>query len=251
MITNKLLIIIAALYTPLGSSAAGFAADLRLKARIGYAIGGTAPVDLPASIRGLNSYVFQPNVSFGVDATQPLSGRWGVTFGVRYENKGMHTDARVKNYREAIVRGGESLEGRFTGDVTTQVSQWMVTLPLQANWRASQSLSLRIGPYLSIVTNQSFTGHAHNGYLRVGDPTGPKVELGNDPATRGNYNFTEHLRPLQWGVGMGADWQVGARLGLYADLNWGMSGVMKSSFKTIEQTLYPIYGTLGITYSIK
>ena len=36
-----------------------------------------------------------------------------------------------------------------------------------------------------------------------------------------------------------------------ADLNWGLSGFFKSSFKTLDQTLYPIYGTIGIAYKIK
>ena len=36
--------------------------------RIGYNIGGTAPVGMPATIRKLNSYDFQPNVSLGLDA---------------------------------------------------------------------------------------------------------------------------------------------------------------------------------------
>ncbi len=251
MRTTKIFITISALFLALGASAEGFMSDLSINGRIGYAIGGTAPVDLPASIRKLNKYVLQPNFSVGVDATKPISGRWGVTFGVKYENKGMNEDAQVKNYHEAIVRGGEMLDGRFTGDVTTQVRQWMVTLPLQANWRASRSLNLRIGPYLSILTSKSFTGYAHNGYLRVGNPTGPKVELGDDQSTRGNYNFTEHMRPLQWGVGMGADWYSGHRVGLYADISWGMSGVMRSSFKTIEQSLYPIFGTLGVTYNLR
>ena len=240
-----------ALTMSIQASAEGMADDVRLKARMGYSIGGTAPVDLPASIRKLNSYTLQPNISIGLDATKPITGRWGVTVGLRFENKGMHEDAQVKNYHEEIVRGGESLEGRFTGNVTTKVTMWMLTLPLQANWKASPRLGLRVGPYFSVLTHGTFRGYAHDGYLRVGDPTGAKIELGSDPSTRGDYDFSEHLRPLQWGVALGADWDAGSRIGLYADINWGMSGIHKSSFKTIEQSLYSIYGTVGITYTIR
>lgn len=235
----------------LSASAEGFIDDVSLKARIGYSIGGTAPVDLPASIRKLNSYTLQPNFSFGIDATKPIKGRWGITFGVKYENKGMNEDAQVKDYHEAIVRGGESLEGRFTGSVTTMVREWMVTVPLQVSWKASERLDLRVGPYLSVLTNRSFSGYAHDGYLRVGDPTGPKVELGNDQSTRGNYNFSEYMRRVQWGMDLGADWYIGHRIGLYADISWGLSGIHRSDFKTIEQSLYPIFGTFGITYKIR
>ena len=41
------------------------------------------------------------------------------------------------------------------------------------------------------------------------------------------------------------------RLGLSFDLSWGLTGIHKSDFKTVEQTLYPIYGTIALTYRLK
>ena len=35
---------------------------------VGYNIGGTAPIGMPASIRTLHSYTLQPNFTLGVDA---------------------------------------------------------------------------------------------------------------------------------------------------------------------------------------
>ena len=251
MTINKLIITVALGALTLTGHADEFAKDIEVKARLGYNIGGTAPVGLPATIRGLNSYHLQPNVSIGMDAIKPVSARWGVLVGLRFEGKGMHEDARVKNYHEEIVRGGETLAGQFTGDVTTKVKQWMFTIPLQATWSATPSLDFRLGPYLSILTSKSFTGFAHNGYLRVGDPTGTKVMLGEEESERGNYDFSEHMRPVQWGVNFGVDWYGHGRFGVFADLNWGLSGVHKSNFKTIEQTLYPIFATMGISYQIR
>ena len=48
----------------------------------------------------------------------------------------------------------------------------------------------------------------------------------------------------------GADWWFSNRLGGYLDLNWGLTGVHHRSFKTIEQTLYPIFGTVGVAYQL-
>lgn len=251
MTINRYILTVALGLVALATSAGNFASDLRVKGRLGYNIGGTAPIGLPASIRGLNSYTMQPNLCLGLDAVKPLQGRWGVLLGLRFEGKGMKEDALVKNYHEEIVRGGETLEGRFTGDVTTDVCQWMFTLPLQATWAATPQLDLRVGPYVSLLTSKSFTGHAHNGYLRVGDPTGTKVILGDDANTRGNYDFSDDMRPLQWGVNVGVDWYGRKRFGIFLDLNWGLSGVHKSSFKTIEQTLYPIFATVGVSYRIR
>lgn len=229
----------------------GFFGDITVKTRLGYNIGGTAPVGLPRSIRKLNSYTPQPNPSIGIEGVKPVGKGFGVLVGLRFENKGMKEDARVKNYHMEIIRGGQSLEGMFTGDVETKVREWMVTVPVQATWDASPKVQLRLGPYVSVLTSKGFTGNAHDGYLRVGNPTGPKVLLGSDEGTRGTYEFGDHMRRVQWGVGAGADWLLTGRFGIYGELNWGLNGIHHSSFKTIEQTLYPIFGTVGILYRIK
>jgi hypothetical protein len=91
----------------------------------------------------------------------------------------------------------------------------------------------------------------YNGYLRKGNPTGEKVEMGEEESTRGYYDFSDDMRPLQFGLNIGADWRVWHQFGLYANLSWGLTGEFKSDFKTVEQTLYPIYGTIGIVYQIK
>ena len=66
-------------------------------ARFGYNLGGTAPVGMPATIRSLDSYSIRPNFTLGVDAHHPFNDKWGIMFGLHFENKGMKTDATVKN----------------------------------------------------------------------------------------------------------------------------------------------------------
>ena len=97
--------------------------DLAYNLRVGYSIGGTAPLDMPASIRKLNKYTLTNNLQLGIDARRKFNDTWGVLAGVHFENKGMNEDAQVKNYKMKLVRGGQSLEGRFTGDVKTCVSR--------------------------------------------------------------------------------------------------------------------------------
>ena len=74
--------------------------------------------------------------------------------------------------------------------------------------------------------------------------------IGEGPDERGDYDFSESMRDVQMGVMLGADWHLSKRWGLYADISWGLTGIFKADFKTIEQTLYPIYGTIGVTYRI-
>ena len=82
-----------------------FYQDIEGYGRVGYNIGCNAPLPMPATIRSLNSYTLQPNVSFGVDAYKPITARWGAMVGIHFENKGMHIDADVKNYHMEIVKG--------------------------------------------------------------------------------------------------------------------------------------------------
>ena len=222
--------------------------DLHYQVRLGYNIGGTAPLPMPASIRSLNDYSFKANWSLGIDATKPLDDRWGVAVGLRFEAKGMKIDADVKNYHEVMVQGDQTLDGMFTGSVVTDVRQWMFTVPVQASLKVCRNVDLRFGPYVSVLTSKGFSGYAHDGYLRQGDPTGPKVIIGDTPGTMGYYNFSSDMRRFQWGVGVGADWIFWHNWGLYGEVNWGLSGLHKSSFLLLDQTLYPIFGQVGVIW---
>ena len=229
----------------------GLTDSLTYFARLGYNVGGTAPVGLPASIRKLNSYKIPANISLALDVYKPLDGRWGIMAGLHFGNKGMETDARVKSYYMEITQGGESLEGYFTGNVLTKVEEWLVTIPIEAVYDVSHSVRLRVGPYVSYVLSHHFHGDAYDGYLRRGTPVGVRGDLGNEPETRGSYDFSEHMRKFQFGLQAGMDYQFSRRWGAYAALSWGLTGVFKSDFHTIEQTLYPLYGTIGLSYKFR
>lgn len=233
-----------------GARAQEAATAREVKVRVGNNIGGTMPVGLPATIRNLNSYTPQIAPAIGADVLLPLHGSWGFLAGLRFERKAMREDATVKNYHMEIVRGGEHLAGMFTGRVTTRTSQWVATIPAQAVWHV-RNVNIKAGPYFSWCIDNTFDGWAHRGYLRVDDPTGAKIELGEEPGERGDYDFSEDLRRWQVGIGLGVDWSLGGRFGLYADINWGVSAAFKRDFHTIEQSMYPIYAQLGVTYRIK
>lgn len=229
----------------------GWFENTNVYGRLGYSIGGTAPLDMPASIRKLNSYSPRTNISAGVELYKPLSKHWGLATGLYIENKGMKTDATVKSYHMEIKRGGESLEGLFTGNVDTKVRQWMWTLPILATYELGSHFRLKLGPYGSVITSKTFEGYAYDGYLRKTNPTGNKVILGHEEGQRGTYDFSDDLRSLQWGIKVGCDYHFAKRWGAYAEVNWGVSGVFNKSFKTIEQTMYPIYGTFGLSYRLR
>lgn len=227
-----------------------FTDSISTEGRLGYNIGGSAPLGMPATIRSLDRFSLTPNLNFGVTATKRLSPRWGLRAGLQFENKGMDIDAGVKNYHMEITKGGETLGGVFTGNVVSRADLWMFTIPIQAVFKLSNKVKLRGGLYGSYLTGRKFDGWAYDGYLRVDDPTGVKVELGHDEGERGDYDFSPSLRHWQWGAVLGADWYFHRRIGIYAELDWGFSGIFVSGFHTVEQTLRPIYGSLGLTYRL-
>ena len=227
-------------------------------ARVAYNLGGTAPIGMPETIRTMHKYSLRPNFMLGVDAFHPFSEKWGIMFGLHFENKGMKTDATVKNYHMKITRGNEELEGMFTGSVVTKVDQSLATIPVQATYDISKKVRVKLGPYFSYVTSHKFSGYAYNGYIRVredghpkDDPTGQKVELGNGDGSRGDYDFSTDMRNWQFGIDAGADWYITKRWGASVGLTWGLSEIFKKDFDVIEQPLYPIYGTIGIIYQLK
>lgn len=108
---KTILIAVVALLTAVGAQAQSFfhkgvLSDVKYGARLGYNLGGSAPLNMPASIRKLNKFPLTPNIAFGINAEKPLDGDFGLMVGVRFENKGMSVDASVKNYKMEMVKGG-------------------------------------------------------------------------------------------------------------------------------------------------
>ena len=237
-----------ALITSLPSAAQTDTRKLQLKARVGYSIGGTAPLGLPATIRSIESFRLTPNFMVGVDGMYRLSEKFGLQAALHYEIKDMDGEVTTKGYHMKVKMDEDELEGLYTGHVRQIVRQRMITIPVQLTYELGKSLQLKAGPYLSLLLSKEFYGYASDGYLRKDDPTGVKVVMGSQEGEWATYDFSDDMRSCQMGVTVGIDWAFYRRLGLSADLSWGLTGIHRGDFKTVEQTLFPIYGTIGFFY---
>ena len=92
----------------------------------GVNLGGASPIPLPQEIRKIEG--FNPLLNLSIGATvykwfdqnrREQNNTWGIAFGFRLEQKGMETDASVKNYGMTIVNEGNQMSGRWTGKVHT------------------------------------------------------------------------------------------------------------------------------------
>ena len=123
--------------------------------KAGLSIGGTSPLPLPKEIRSIDSYA--PNIAIAIEGnTTKWFGKdkkWGMTAGIRLENKTMTTEATVKNYGMKIINtnGGE-LQGLWTGGVKTKVKNSYLTIPVLANYKISDRWKVSLGPYVSYMT---------------------------------------------------------------------------------------------------
>ena len=218
--------------------------------RAGFNIGGTSPLPLPKEIRSIDKY--QPGLAIAIEgyATKWLDPqrKWGLTLGVRLEDKKMTTEAGVKNYGMKIqnTNGGE-LQGLWTGGVKTNVKNSYLTVPVLANYRISKRWTAYAGPYFSYLTDGNFSGHVYEGHLRTPDETGSRVDFtGESVAT---YDFSDNLRKFQWGVQVGGEWAAYKHLTVHADLMWGLNDIFEKDFDTVTFSMYPIYLNFGFGYA--
>ena len=211
-------------------------------------IGGASPIPLPAEIRHIDGYNPNLNLQIGTTITKWLtpSRRWGVSVGLRLEEKGMKTRATVKNYGMEIVMDGNSVSGNWTGKVRTVYHSKQIAFPIMANLKINNRWKVIFGPYLALALNNDFNGEVHDGYLREGGPTGNKVTFEGDAYA--TYDFSDDIRLFQWGLQAGGSWLALRHLVVNANLTWGLNDIFNSSFKTVTFNLYPIYLNFGFGY---
>ncbi|MDD4636100.1 MAG: porin family protein [Bacteroidales bacterium] len=217
---------------------------LEYRVKAGFNLGGAAPIPLPAEIRSIESY--NPTLVFAIEGnvTKWMNNRWGLITGLRFESKGMKTDAKVKGYQmEMVSKQDGALKGVWTGSVKTHSRSAYMTVPLLATWKYNKRLQLELGGYYSLLIDGSFSGTAYDGYLRKGDPTGEKVLV-----SEAAYDFSDDLRNNHFGFQMGAEWRAFTHLNMYGDFTWGVNNIFKDDFKSISFAMYPIYLTLGFAY---
>ena len=97
--------------------------------RVGYVIGGTSPLPVPAEIRAINSFKPLGGITFGADYYHMFTRRVGLQAGVHFFHEGFSTSADVKNYRMGITQGNNYLEGNFTGVDVTNTTLTGITIP--------------------------------------------------------------------------------------------------------------------------
>lgn len=225
--------------------------SIEYKVRLGYTIGGTMPLPIPAEMRRINEFAPKGGVTLGADFTYMCSRRWGINTGLHFFYEGFHTSADVKGYQMSITMDDNFMSGYFTGTDVTDMTHLGMTVPVQATCRLSPRWNLSLGPYVTAFFNSTFSGEVYDtkdgvGYLRVDTPTGERVTI--DHETPATYEFDENMRKWGAGVELTADWKATSRLNVFGLLDWGLANGVDPDFEAVAFPMYPIYGTVGLAY---
>lgn len=215
--------------------------------RAGLSMGGTAPIPMPVEIRGVDKYNPKLNVHVEGQATKWLDPHWGVVMGLRMEQKGMVTTARVKNYRTELLLGeGTVVKGHWTGDVESNYASSSVVIPISVAYRVNSHGKLIAGLYGGYRFDGSFTGHVTDGHFRMGSPIGDRVDF---PAgERATYDFTDQLSRFEAGMQVGGSWRAYRHFLVYAELRASFTPIFPDSFTALTTRLYPMYISTGFSY---
>jgi hypothetical protein len=214
----------------------------------GINLGGASPIPLPVEIRSIKEYNPRLNGLIEGDVTHWLGEKkiWGVSAGIRFEEKSMHTGANVKSYSTEIIDNNSKVSGYWTGYVNTKYSSIFMTIPIMANYKLNKEWKLRAGIFESYKLDGDFSGYVTDGYLREGSPIGQKLTFKD--GKRGTYDFSSDLRHFHTGIQVGASWFAFSHFSINADLTWGLNDIFKRNFKTVTFNMYPIYLNLGFGY---
>lgn len=226
-----------------------FTKNIDFQIRAQFSIGGSSPLGMPVEIRRINSY--NPTLQLGLEANATKwfndNQKLGLRAGLRFEGRGMKTDAKVKNYLTQIDgEEGKQVRGYFTGNVKTNAKNTYVTFPISLVYNTTENWNIFGGVYLSALIDKDFTGYVYDGVLRDGDPIGNPIEF--EAEARGNYDFSENLNRFQWGAQFGTEWKMNNHFRLFGELDWGLNGVFKKDFDAISFKMYSIYLNLGFAY---
>ncbi len=214
-----------------------------------FSIGGSSPLGLPQTIRKIESYNPGLQVGLEANATKWLgkSKNWGFRSGIRFETKGMKTEARVKNYLTEIVKDDAKVKGYYTGKVETDVQNTYLSVPVLAVYKLSDRWNLYGGLYFSALLDNTFDGNVSNGYLRQNTPTGTKITF--EKGSQASYDFSENVRKFQWGTQIGAEWRMNQHFKLLTDVTYGFNNIMEKDFSSIDFSMHNIYLNVGFGYN--
>ncbi len=206
-------------------------------AKIGINLGGTMPFPMPGSIEKIESYSLSYVPAIEAEALRWINKKVGISAGIRSDNKGMKSTAKVKEYSMNF----EDFQGRFRGTVDTEASFNYLGLPILAHYALKENFSVHAGAYYAYLLSGEFKGATFDGVLNSG------TDIMN--VNRESYDFSKELRRTDAGFIIGLNFlPYNEHLLLSFDFNYGLMSVFPSDFNGVSDEMQNVYGKFSVGY---
>lgn len=212
--------------------------------KIGVGIGASAPVPIPNRISEMG---WTPHLGgiLGYSLHYDLSQKMGLKTGLQLRHVGMSAQAKVyQMFTNATVDDAE-VAGYFTGYNDTKFNATYLAVPLLFAYHISTSWTIDAGLFAAYALQGHFGGAVKDGYIRINEPTGDRVEVGCE-----TFDFSDYVNPFNFGLELTAEHIITNRWSAWFDLSWAFNSCMKNSFSGLEYKMYNIYGFAGIDYKL-
>lgn len=211
---------------------------------LGIGTGASSPIPIPNRISEM-SWTPRLCVLVGYDLRYRFGAKTGLKTGLQIKHVGMSAEAKVyQMFTQAIVEESE-VSGYFTGYNETVLHATYISLPVQFSFSPNNNWTFDAGLFAALKIQGHFSGAVKNGYIRITDPTGEKVEVGYEP-----FDFSEFIAPFNYGLEITATRNFGSRWAAWFDLSWALNSTFKEAFRGLEYKMYNIYGLFGVNYRL-
>ncbi|MBL1408844.1 outer membrane beta-barrel protein [Sphingobacterium faecale] len=213
----------------------------------GVHIGGVTPASIPQEIREVESYKPVNPFSIGVEVPfYKANDKLTVSSGLNLVNKGMKTRAFAENFKAMIEFENQPIPGfigYFTGSVGSSFNNLYLELPVSAHYELNSRWSLLGGFSIARALHRSFEGSVHNAYVRLGDPTTPKIEI--ESAT---FDVSKLVNKTDIGVHVGGVYALTPVWQIRGVFSYGVNNVIDAPTDHLPIKLHNTFFTIGAGY---
>jgi len=216
---------------------------------LGFNVGATTPLSLPATIRKIDSWSPAFNPSLGYEFLLHIRRGWRLGIGAKIDYKGMTVKDKVMYMHTKItVENGSStgvFEGDFSGRNKTVIRNAYMTFPLYVAYNFNYKWRVKLGGYAAYLFRPSFKGKVYDGYMRNGSSLGEKIIV-----TEASFDLSAEQKKWDSGIMMAGERLIGKHLGIMGNFTWGLQPLFPKNNSSMDFKMYNFYLTLGLCYRL-
>ncbi len=212
-----------------------------------FLIGASSPIPPPTQVKAVYTWFPKLNPSLGVTVTRKLEGRfkdWGIYGGVNCNFRGMEATTKIEDLSIKMGDKDNPIRGQFFGDNLSKIHNGYLAFPFGISYKIPQkTFSVQAGLYLAVLLQGRFETTI-DGKMKSKNTTNPiEIDLLE-------LNFSDHLRPIDFGMNLNFIVFPWERVGFIAGLDFGFTPIVRKEFDAIPFKLHNVYASIGISYRL-